>query len=80
MDSFDVNNYTTDELMELANVTELDPDEIATQTGKLITKFRLKQNSEMADFFQQVQDKLFLELENSHNLVDREKKVIPSST
>ena len=40
MDSYDVDNYSTDELMELANVTELDTDEIATQTGKLITKFR----------------------------------------
>jgi hypothetical protein len=59
--STNIDDYTVEELMEIANVEILEDDEIAYKTGLLIHKFR-QTDPELSVFFQRVQDALFKEI------------------
>jgi hypothetical protein len=55
-----VNNYTTSELLSIAELNSLDPHKITTQTNSLINKFRITR-PEVADFFIDIQKRLLTE-------------------
>ena len=65
--NYDVSKYTTEELMKIIEVDELDIDEITKTTDVLIDKY--KDNLGLSVFFSDVQEKLIQEAENS--LVER---------
>lgn len=67
MANYDVNKYTTEELMKIIEVDELDIDEITKRTDELIDKY--DDNLGLSNFFLDVQEKLIQEAENS--LVER---------
>jgi hypothetical protein len=54
-ESLDISDYTVPELMELVNLEKLDPTAIKEKTKAYIEKFKEENNSEMADFFLEVQ-------------------------
>lgn len=68
MANYDVNKYTTEELMKIIEVDELDIDEITKRTDVLINKY--EDNLGLSNFFLDVQEKLIQEAENS--LVERD--------
>jgi hypothetical protein len=65
--NYDVSKYTTEELMKIIEVDELDIDEITKRTDELINKY--EDNLGLSNFFLDVQEKLIQEAENS--LVER---------
>jgi len=65
--NYDVSKYTTEELMEIIEVDELDIDEITKRTDELINKY--EDNMGLSNFFLDVQEKLIQEAEDS--LVER---------
>jgi len=52
-----VSNYTLSELMAIAELDDLDPDEITTKTNNLIDKFKTSRPS-LSAFFREVQSQL----------------------
>jgi hypothetical protein len=66
--NYDVTKYTTEELMEIIEVDDLDIDEITKRTDELINKY--EDNLGLSNFFLDVQEKLIQEAENS--LVERD--------
>jgi len=65
--NYDVSKYTTEELMKIIEVEELDIDEITKRTDELINKY--EDNLGLSNFCLDVQEKLIQEAENS--LVER---------
>jgi hypothetical protein len=61
-----INNYTTSELMAIVGITSMDEDEIVIKTNTLINKFKTK-NPSLAIFFQEIQNELLHNLNDSQN-------------
>ena len=61
-----INNYTTTELMAIVGITSMNEDEIFSKTNAIINKFKTK-NPSLAIFFQEIQNELLYELNNSQN-------------
>ena len=57
-ENLDINEYSIPELMELLDITDLNPSIIKQKTEAYVEKFNEENNDEMANFFQQVRDKL----------------------
>ena len=52
-----IDNYTMSELMAISGVSELDPDEITSQTNTYINKYKTS-NPQMSTFFKSIQSQL----------------------
>ena len=68
MANYDVTKYTTEELMRILKIDDLDIDEITKRTDELMIKY--EDNQGLSSFFLDVQEKLIQEANNS--LVERD--------
>lgn len=58
MENLNVNDYTTQELLDILDITSLDMNEINVKTSSYIQKFTEEGNEDMAEFFRNVKKAL----------------------